>query len=141
MKMDNLYTVSATAVGGRDRRVKSESGILDLDLKAPKEMGGPGGATNPEELFAVGYASCFMSALSLVIRTQRIQTGDPKVKATVTLGKTPEGHFQLKVRLDVLIPGVTPEEARRLAEEAHQVCPYSRATRGNIEVDLQASAA
>lgn len=134
MDMENLYTISATAVGGRDGHVKSER--LDLELKPPKEMGGPGGATNPEELFAAGYAACFTGALNLVARTRRIRTGEVTVKVTITLGKTAEGNFQLKARIDAHVPGVTADVARKLVEEAHTVCPYSRATHGNIEAEL-----
>lgn len=137
--METLYTISATSVGGRDGHVKSETGRIDLDLKPPKEMGGPGGAPNPEELFAAGYAACFNGALNAVIRGKRLRTGELKVTVAVSIGKTPEGAYQLAAHITGQVPGVSLEEAKKLVEEAHQVCPYSRATRGNIEVQLDAT--
>ncbi len=137
--MDTLYTIAATSVGGRDGHVKSETGRIDLDLKPPTEMGGPGGASNPEELFAAGYAACFNGALNLVTRTKHIRpTGDLKVTVAVSIGKTAEGAFQLAAHITGVIPGVSLDTAKELVEAAHQVCPYSRATRGNIDVTLEA---
>lgn len=103
----------------------------------PKEMGGPGGdASNPEQLFAAGYAACFDSALALVARQKRVKTGETQVTAHVSIGKDEEGGFALSARLEVQIPGVEEETAQELVEAAHQVCPYSKATRGNIDVTL-----
>jgi Ohr subfamily peroxiredoxin len=134
-----LYTARATATGGRSGHAVSDDGILDLDLKPPKEMGGPGGATNPEQLFAAGYAACFQSALAVVGRRQGVDTSDSTVEADVTIGPTPGGGYGLAVALRVSIPGVDAETTRALAEAAHQVCPYSNATRGNIDVTVSAA--
>ncbi|TXK74820.1 organic hydroperoxide resistance protein [Paenibacillus sp. N3.4] len=135
--MDNLYTAVATANGGRNGKVRSSDGVLDLDVKMPKELGGAGGAaTNPEQLFAAGYSACFDSALNLVIRTKRVEVESTSVTAHVSIGKTDDGGFGLAVQLDVTIKGVSPEIAEELAHAAHQVCPYSKATRGNIEVNI-----
>lgn len=135
--IEKLYTAQATATGGRNGHVKSSDGVLDLDVRMPKELGGSGGAySNPEQLFAAGYAACFDSALNLVIRTQKVTTGTTTVIANVSLGKNDNGGFGLAVKLQVAIPGVDPETGKELIEKAHQVCPYSNATRGNIEVEL-----
>lgn len=137
-KLEKLYTAAATATGGRNGHVKSSDDVLDLQIRAPKELGGGGGAySNPEQLFAAGYAACFDSALSLVIRTEKITAGETTVAAQVSIGKYANGGFGLAVKLSVSIPGVTAEEAHRLTEKAHQICPYSNATRGNIEVELE----
>ena len=133
-----LYTARASATGGRTGHAASDDGILDVDLRPPKEMGGPGGATNPEQLFAAGYAACFQSALGVVGRRQGTDTGDSVVEADVTIGTIPGGGYGLAVALRVSIPGVEPEMVRELAEAAHQVCPYSNATRGNIDVTITA---
>jgi Ohr subfamily peroxiredoxin len=133
-----LYTARATATGGRAGHAVSDDGILDVDLQPPKEMGGPGGATNPEQLFAAGYAACFQSALGVVGRRQGTDTGNSTVEADVTIGTIPGGGYGLAVALRVSIPGVGPEKVRALAEAAHQVCPYSNATRGNIDVAITA---
>lgn len=136
-KIEKLYTAEATAEGGRNGKVKSSDGVLDLEVRMPKELGGGGGAyTNPEQLFAAGYAACFDSALNLVIRTGKVQTGETKVTAQVSIGKNGNGGFGLAVKLEVSIPDVAPDVAQSLIEKAHQVCPYSNATRGNIEVEL-----
>lgn len=135
--IEKLYTAHAVATGGRDGHVKSSDGVLDLEIRFPKELGGSGGAySNPEQLFAAGYASCFDSALNLVIRTQKVTTGTTTVIADVSLGKTDNGGFGLAVKLQVAIPGVDPLVGQALMEKAHQVCPYSHATHGNIEVEL-----
>jgi Ohr subfamily peroxiredoxin len=134
----DLYTARATATGGREGHSATDDGILDVDLAIPKEMGGPGGATNPEQLFAAGYAACFQSALGVVGRRQKVDTSQSKVSTEVTIGPTPGGAFGLKVGIHVSIPGVGGETAQQLTEAAHQVCPYSVATRGNIEVDVSA---
>ena len=135
--MKTLYTTSVTAKGGRDEHVKSENGILELDVRTPKALGGASDDfANPEMLFAAGYSACFDSALNLVIRKSRIETGETTVNAKVSIGQTENGGFGLAVELDVNIPGVSQEEAQSLIEKAHQVCPYSNATRNNIEVKL-----
>lgn len=132
-----LYTARATATGGRDGHAVSDDGILNLDLRPPREMGGPGGATNPEQLFAAGYAACFQSALGVVGRRAGTDTSASTVEAEVTIGPIAGGGYGLAVTLRVTIPGTDPEQARSLTEAAHQVCPYSNATRGNIEVTLE----
>ena len=132
-----LYTAKATSTGdGRNGHVVSSDQRLDLDLALPPEMGGSGDGTNPEQLFAAGYAACFHSALRIVARRARVDPGDSTVSAEVGIG--PEGEaFGLVVTLIISIPGLERERARELAEAAHQVCPYSRATRGNISVELR----
>ena len=134
-----LYTARATATGGRAGHAVSDDGILDLDLKPPNEMGGPGGATNPEQLFAAGYAACFQSALAVVGRRQDVDTSASTVEADVTIGTIPGGGYGLAVAMRVSIPGADAETTRALAEAAHQVCPYSNATRGNIDVTVSAA--
>ncbi len=134
-----LYTAEATAVGGRDGHVHSRDGELDVDLRPPVEMGGPGGATNPEELFAAGYAACFQSALAVVARRSKVSVDGSTVTAKVTIGTIGGGGFGLAVALEVHIPGVATDVAQTLMEGAHAVCPYSNATRGNIEVVLAAT--
>jgi lipoyl-dependent peroxiredoxin len=133
-----LYTAEATAVGGRDGHVRSADGLVDVDLRPPVEMGGPGGATNPEELFAAGYAACFQSALAVVARRSKVSVDGSTVTARVTIGTVGGGGFGLAVALFVHIPDVDEETTRSLIEGAHEVCPYSNATRGNIEVTLTA---
>jgi Ohr subfamily peroxiredoxin len=132
-----LYSAKATSTGdGRNGHVVSSDQRLDLDLALPPEMGGSGDGTNPEQLFAAGYAACFHSALRIVARRARVDPGDSTVSAEVGIG--PEGEaFGLVVTLIITIPGLEREQARELAEAAHQVCPYSRATRGNISVELR----
>jgi lipoyl-dependent peroxiredoxin len=137
-KLDTvLYTANATATGGREGRVLSDDDILDVALITPKGLGGPGGAgTNPEQLFAAGYAACFGSALGLVARMQKVQIGPPKISAKVSIGKV-GGAFGLSVELvGHFPPDVPKDQAMALLQAAHEVCPYSRATRGNIEVTL-----
>jgi lipoyl-dependent peroxiredoxin len=134
-----LYTARATATGGRAGHAVSDDGVLDLDLKPPTEMGGPGGATNPEQLFAAGYAACFQSAPAVVGRRQGVDTSASTVEADVTIGTIPGGGYGLAVALRVSIPGVDAETTRTVAEAAHQVCPYSNATRGNIDVTVSAA--
>lgn len=131
--MKVLYTAAATATGGRNGEVKSDNGVLDLQVRAPKAMGGANDDyTNPEQLFAAGYAACFDSALNHIIRLEKIKTGTTSVTANVSIGPLEGGAFGLAVN----IPEVSIEEAQRLTERAHQVCPYSNATRNNIEVKL-----
>lgn len=132
-----LYTARATVVGGRDGRAITDDGSLDVAIKPPKELGGPGEGTNPEQLFAAGYGSCFQSALSTVARRQKVETGDSTVECSVTLGTIEGGAFGLAVNLRVTIPGLDADTARTLVEAAHAVCPYSNATRGNVEVTLE----
>lgn len=135
--MKTLYTTNVNAKGGRDGHVKSENGILELDVRTPKALGGASDDfANPEMLFAAGYSACFDSALNLVIRKSKIETGETTVNAKVSIGQIENGGFGLAVELDVNIPGVSQEEAQSLIEKAHQVCPYSNATRNNIEVKL-----
>ena len=132
-----LYTANATSTGGRDGRSKTDDGTLDLALAVPKGLGGGGAAgTNPEQLFAAGYSACFASALGHVARAQKIKTGTIVVSAKVSIGPAGQG-FGLQVELTASIPDVTPEQAQQLLETAHQVCPYSNATRGNIVVDVK----
>ena len=135
--MKTLYTTSVTAKGGRDGHVKSENGILELDVRTPKALGGASDDfANPEMLFAAGYSACFDSALNLVIKRAKMVTGETTVQAKVSIGQIENGGFGLAVELDVNVPGVSLEEAQSLVEQAHQVCPYSNATRNNIEVQL-----
>jgi Ohr subfamily peroxiredoxin len=132
-----LYTTTAHATGdGRNGHATTDDGRLDLDLRIPQEMGGPGGATNPEQLFAVGYAACFHSALKVVGKRRGVDVDGSEVSASVSIGATPQGGFGLAVELDVHIPGLDQETAEAVTADAHQVCPYSNATRGNIEVAL-----
>ena len=135
--MNALYTAEALATGGgRDGHVRTADGILDTDVRVPKELGGTGGAPNPELLFAAGYAACFHSALQSVARAQKVKVDGSSVGSRVSLGPNGDGGFQLAVLLEVNVPGVEGEVAQQLADAAHQVCPYSNATRGNIDVTV-----
>ena len=135
--MKVLYTAVATATGGRNGQVKSDNGVLNLQVRAPKAMGGANDEyTNPEQLFAAGYAACFDSALNHIIRLEKVNTGATSVTAKVSIGSIENGAFGLAVALEVNISEISIEEAQRLTERAHQVCPYSNATRNNIEVKL-----
>ncbi len=135
--MKTLYTTKVTATGGRNGHVKSENGILDLEVKMPKALGGANDDfTNPEMLFAAGYSACFDSALNRVISLSKTETGETTVTAEVSIGQLDNGGFGLAVQLDVNIPEVSQEEAHSLTEKAHEICPYSNATRNNIEVKL-----
>jgi osmotically inducible protein OsmC len=135
--MKALYTAVATAHGGREGHVKSSDGALEADLRLPKEMGGPGGAgTNPEQLFAAGYAACFESALRLVARLQKKPLKDATVTGRVTLNVADGNKYVLSVELEGHIEGIAAEEALTLMHAAHEVCPYSNATRGNVDVKL-----
>jgi len=133
-----LYTAEATVTGGRaNGHGRTNDGALDVQLRSPKEMGGEGGGTNPEQLFAVGYAACFESALGVIGRREHAEVGDVSVDSRVSLLPTEERGFKLAVELNVSLPQVQdPELATRLVTAAHQVCPYSNATRGNIDVTL-----
>jgi Ohr subfamily peroxiredoxin len=132
-----LYTARTTTVGGRSGHSTTEDGMLDLDLRPPVEMGGPGGATNPEQLFAVGFSACFQSALATVARREGIDTSQSTVEGIVTIGVIHNGAFGLAVTLRITAPGVDRDKARSLVEAASYVCPYSNATRGNIELTLE----
>lgn len=135
--MEKLYTAVATSVGGRSGSVKSSDGVLDFQVRPPKEMGGPGGNyTNPEQLFAAGYAACFGSALSHVSLERKLRIR-PEVTAKVSIGNKEGGGFQLAVEMDVHMTGISKSEAEELVKEAHQICPYSNATRNNVEVTLK----
>lgn len=134
--MDILYTAEATAWGGREGRSATTCGTLDLHLAVPKELGGPGGATNPEQLFAVGWASCFHSALKLVARQRKVDVSESAVTARVGLCVNDAGAFNVAVQLEAELPDVERELAEELVAKAHSVCPYSNATRGNVEVTL-----
>ena len=138
--MATIYTAEALSTGaGRNGHVRTSEGLLDLDLAAPKEMGGSGLGANPELLFAAGYAACFHSALQGVARAEKIALGDSSVGSRVGIGQNDDGSFGLTVHLEVVIPDLPHDEAQRLADEAHRVCPYSNATRGNIEVTVSVS--
>ena len=132
-----LYTARATATGGRAGHAVSDDGVLDLDLKPPTEMGGPGGATNPEQLFAVGYAACFEGALGVVARRQRVELGEVSIDSHVSLITTETRGSNVAVELNVTLPGIDDQaRAAEIVAAAHQVCPYSNATRGNIDVTV-----
>jgi len=135
--MEPMYTAEALSTGdGRSGHVRTSDDTISVDLAPPKEMGGSGNGNNPEQLFAAGYAACFHSALQLVAKSAKKDLGDSAVGAQVSIGKEGEG-FGLSVVLEAIIPNLPENEARELVEQAHQVCPYSRATRGNIEVELR----
>ena len=132
-----LYQAEATATGGRDGGARSSDGNLEVQLVPPKELGGPGGAgTNPEQLFAAGYAGCFHSAMKVVAGRQKLDLSDSTVTAVVGLGANDSGGFGLAVELKVRCPSLDRDDAEELVYEAHEVCPYSNATRGNIPVEL-----
>jgi osmotically inducible protein OsmC len=140
MSVNVLYTTSATATGGRDGQAATKDGSLKVTLATPKELGGAGGpGNNPEQLFAAGYSACFIGAMKFVAS----QGAGPKVPAdatvtaTVGIGPRSEGGFGLDIQLDVSLPGLTRAEAEALVEKAHQVCPYSNATRNNVPVRLK----
>ena len=137
--MQVLYTATAIATGGRNGRIRSSDGVLDLGLALPKELGGPGGAaTNPEQLFAAGYAACFENTLLRVARERKAPIQESRVIAHVGIGREEDGVFRLAVALEVSVPGRDKAEIAELVRVAHEeVCPYSRATRGNMEVDVK----
>jgi Ohr subfamily peroxiredoxin len=137
-----IYTAEAHVTGGRaEGHGKTSDGELEVDLRLPAEMGGQGGGTNPEELFAVGYAACFEGALGAVARREKLEVGDVAIDSKVSLHPGPERTFVLSVELDVTLPSVEGDAAADLVREAHKVCPYSNATRGNIDVTLTANGA
>ncbi len=132
-----LYTAKAHTTGGRDGRSVTDDGLLDVRLAPPKALGGAGGATNPEQLFAAGYSACYLSALKHVAGMKKVGIpADASVDAEVDIGPIAQG-FGLAVRLAVSLPGLERAVAQELVDTAHQVCPYSNATRGNIAVDLR----
>ena len=137
--MQVLYTAIATATGGRQGRIRSSDGVLDQPLALPKELGGPGGAaTNPEQLFAAGYAACFENALLRVARERKAPIRESSVTAHVGIGRGEDGFFMLIADLEVSVPGRDRAEVEEMARIAHEeVCPYSRATRGNMEVNVR----
>jgi osmotically inducible protein OsmC len=140
---DKLYTAKAHVTGGRaEGHGHTSDGALDVDLRLPTEMGGAGGGTNPEQLFAVGYAACFEGALGVVARRAKAEAGDVAIDSEVSLSPDGKGGFFLSVALDVTLPSVSDTAAAvELVRAAHQVCPYSNATRGNIDVTLTANGA
>ncbi|WP_192821325.1 organic hydroperoxide resistance protein [Rufibacter sp. LB8] len=135
--MKRLYTAQVTATGGRNGQVKSSDGIIDMPVRLPEGLGGKGDATNPEQLFAAGYAACFQSALQLMAGKQKIRLDENStVTAHVSLDQFEDGRFGLAVQLDVKVDGVEKAKAEELVAQAHEVCPYSVGTRGNIDVKL-----
>ncbi|MDX8518837.1 organic hydroperoxide resistance protein [Mesorhizobium dulcispinae] len=134
--MSALYTTQARVVGGRAGHAETSDGVLKLDLAMPKELGGQGGATNPEQLFAAGYGACFESAIRFVARKKKLPLEDAAVTATVSLYPNDQGGFKLGVALAAEIKGLDQAGAEALVSEAHQICPYSNAIRGNIDVAL-----
>ena len=139
MAFQPLYTAAATATSGRDGHVESSDGLLKFDLSVPKELGGAGkpGTTNPEQLLACGYAACFASAVAFAGSQRKIQARNVQVTCRVTIGKADDGGFALAAELQVNLPGVDRTQAEELVQEAHEkLCPYSKATRNNIDVKL-----
>jgi osmotically inducible protein OsmC len=138
MSVDVKYSTRATATGGRDGEARTEDGKLTVALSTPKELGGAGGeGANPEQLFAAGYSACFLGALKVAGQQLKVKVpADTKVTATVGIGPRSEGGFGITADLLVDLPGVERADAERLVETAHQICPYSNATRGNVDVGL-----
>ena len=136
--MKVLYTAHATATGGRDGRVESSDGVIKVDLTKPKGLGGPekAGTTNPEQLFASGYAACFAGAIGFVAQQQKVQLSSIEVTSSVDIGMLDAGGLGLGAQLVVKLPGIERAAAEKLVEAAHQVCPYSKATRNNIDVKV-----
>ncbi|MDH6523004.1 osmotically inducible protein OsmC [Streptomyces sp. SAI-135] len=132
---------TSTSEGRAGGRVQTDDGLLDLTLAVPKEMGGPGGATNPEQLFAAGWSACFHSALKAVAAQQKVELASSTVIAEVSVEKTPEGGFGLSATLHIDLAGVEQAVADQLSEAAHAICPYSNATRGNVPVELDVTVA
>jgi osmotically inducible protein OsmC len=136
----DLYTAEAHVTGGRaEGHGRSSDGALEVDIRIPAELGGEGGGTNPEQLFAVGYASCFESALATIARRQKLEVGDVAIDSKVKLRAGEDRSFTIAAELHVTLPSVAGDDAVELVRAAHQVCPYSNATRGNIEVVLTAN--
>lgn len=138
MAMEKVYTAVVTATGGRKGRVISDDGVIDMKTSLPEGLGGQGGSTNPEQLFAAGYSACFQSALLVVAGKHHLRP-DPAstVTAHVDLNRRDDGGYALSVKLEVDLKGIDKDKARQLVEEAHEICPYSVGTRGNIEVELE----
>ncbi|MGC9330948.1 MAG: organic hydroperoxide resistance protein [Bacteroidales bacterium] len=135
--MKTMYEAKATATGGRNGKVESEDGLISMTTRVPKSMGGEGGAyTNPEQLFAATWSTCFNGALDLVIKQEGVETGKTSITATVGIGKQKDG-LGINAVISGHIPGVDKDKAVELMKKAHQVCPYSKATRGNVEVELR----
>ncbi|GAA4372004.1 organic hydroperoxide resistance protein [Hymenobacter koreensis] len=138
MKIEKVFTAQAKAKGGRDGQITTSNDVLNVPLSTPREMGGPGkaGATNPEQLFAAAYASCFEGALGVAARQASVKLDGVTVEALIGFGKAEDGGYGISADLHINIPGVEQGQAEDLVAAAHQICPYSRATRGNIEVNL-----
>ena len=135
-----LYTAVATVTGGRaEGHGRTSDDVLDVELRSPQELGGEGGGTNPEQLFAIGYAACFEGALGVVARRQKLEAGDVAINSKVMLVAGEDRVFTIAAELDVTLPSVVGQDAINLVRDAHKVCPYSNATRGNIEVKLTAN--
>ena len=133
-----MYTSTVKIIGGREGKVISSDGHLDINLSKPKELGGPGGnGTNPEQLFAAGYGACFDGAINVAARNKRIKIGTTELNTSVTIHKDDETGFYLSVVMKAHIPGVSVEVAKELIQDAHQICPYSKSIRGNVEVELK----
>ncbi|GGD75075.1 organic hydroperoxide resistance protein [Croceicoccus mobilis] len=139
--MNALYTTKVTAVGGRAGTIRSDDGLLDMSLALPAGLGGKGGATNPEQLFAAGYAACFENAVIHVTRAQTDKVGDDQIEVTaeVSLLSNGQGGFALDVTLDIVIEGLDQAKAEEIVQTAHAVCPYSNAVKGNVDVKLNVS--
>ena len=138
MSIEVKYKTSATAVGGRDGRTRTEDGKIDLPLAVPRELGGPGGeGTNPEQLFAAGYAACFLGAMKVAGQQLKVRIpSEAAVTATVGIGPRSGGGFGITAELGIHLPDLDPTQARQVADLAHQICPYSNATRNNVDVGL-----
>jgi osmotically inducible protein OsmC len=137
MSDKTLYTAGAHVTGGRaEGHGRTTDGVLEVDLRLPPEMGGQGGGTNPEQLFAVGYAACFEGAIGAVARRMKVDPEDVAIDSRVNLHPTEERGFKLSVNLDITLSGVEGDQAKELIDAAHHVCPYSNATRGNIDVNI-----
>jgi lipoyl-dependent peroxiredoxin len=135
-----LYTAEASVTGGRaDGHGRTSDGALDVDLRPPPELGGPGSGTNPEQLFAIGYAACFEGAIKTVARREKLEADDVSIESSVSLGPDDDRSFTIAVGLDVTLPQLDEDRAAEVVAEAHRVCPYSNATRGNIDVALTAN--
>lgn len=138
MKIEKIFTAQAKAKGGRDGSISTNNNVLEVELSTPKEMGGPGksGATNPEQLFAAGYAACFEGALGVAARQAKVKLEGVTVEAFIGFGKAEDGGYGISADLHINLPGFELAQAEQLVEAAHGICPYSRATKGNIEVSL-----
>ncbi|WP_035564770.1 organic hydroperoxide resistance protein [Hymenobacter sp. IS2118] len=138
MKIEKIFTAQALAKGGRDGAITTANNALSLSLSTPKEMGGPGkaGATNPEQLFAAGYAACFEGALGVAARQADVKLSNVTVEAFIGFGQATDGGYGISADLHVNLPGIPQPQAEELVAAAHGICPYSRATKGNIEVSL-----